>query len=242
MYFDIIIGHHNKDIYRERNLKYVLGYYSKRCPDSNIIVVEQNSETDLKEFSSVNHVKINHGKLYNRGLGFNTGMKQVKNEMCLLVDNDCILDPKFLDNLGYYIKKSEFFIPYNIVIDLNEKETQYLISTNKIIGGASRGGNNLCVGGSLFISKKAYNHIGGYEEFYGWGGEDECLYHKGKELIGISRIAGRFPMFHMYHPSAVNNSWINSRQYKDNVSILRKIEGMNKGELLNYLKDKNSVI
>ncbi len=236
--FDIVIGHSASDQYRNRNLAYTLGYYYRKCPQSKIIVVEQNTTTTIKTDSRVTHIKLAPKTLYNRGLGFNEGFKHIIGNSVLFVDNDCIIDPKILDNIKNHFTK-DALIPYNLCIDLNKQETDHLIVTSKVVGGMSRGGRNNCVGGALFISSDVFKSIRGYDELIGWGGEDECMFHKLSTLYKINRVQGNFPMFHLYHPSAVSKPYLDSPAYLKNLELVNKMKAMDKDTLLEYLNPKN---
>ena len=229
----------NSDIYRERNLNYVIKYYLKKCKDSNIIIVEQNTNTEIKENERIKHIKINTNNLYNRGLGFNIGVNNTSKPYTLLIDNDCILDPKYLSVVIKNIYELKSLIPYNICVDLTQSESEYLIRTGIQTGGKSRGQKNSCVGGALFVSRDSFLKVGGYEEMYGWGCEDQIMFHKLKTLVDIARPVGNVPMFHLYHPSASTKNHLNSELYKKNLELMIKIEKMGKRELIDYLKDKS---
>lgn len=232
------MGHSANDEFRNKNLAYTLGYYYKKCPYANIVLVEQNTNTILKEDPRITHIKLPTNTLYNRGKGFNEGMKHVTKNNVLLIDNDCVIDPTIINSINNHLVNN-VFIPYNYCIDLNKMETDHLMKTNRVIGGKSRGIKNACVGGALFISREAFDKVGGYEEFVGWGAEDECMFHKLNLMYGIARIQGEFPMFHLYHPSSASTTYLNSDFYKKNVELSNKIKSMDKSALIEYLHVKN---
>lgn len=233
--FDIIIGHLNVDRYREKNLRYTIDYYTKHCPFANIIVVEQKTKTDLSMYSNVKHIAVDGFEYYSRSFGFNEGMKYSKKELNLLVDNDCILDPIVIENIEDFLV-GEVFLPYNSCIDLDEITTNTFIDTGKITSrGTVRLGHNRCYGGAMFISKRAFDYVGGYEHLVGWGCEDNIFCIKCDRLIGITRIEGEWGMFHLWHPKAYDENYIKSQLYRNNYELMLKIQSMDKNQILEYI-------
>ena len=77
---DIVIPHSNVDAFRTRNLLFVVRYYKAYFPDSNIILVEQNTETNISEIGDLIdlHLKIKTKeplfcKSYLLNTGYNAG-------------------------------------------------------------------------------------------------------------------------------------------------------------------------
>lgn len=242
MDFDIIIGHSKSDSFRDRNLQYVLTYYSKKCPNSKIIVVEQESVSILPNIPNLLHIKIPMVERYSRGLGFNVGSRYVEKEWMFLVDNDCILEPPVLQNIDKFIGNHGIYIPYNYCTDLSNDDTEHLVKTSKVTGGIPRGGRNACVGGCMFVKKVVYNYLGGYEDLKGWGCEDEIFQYVANTIIGIGRIEGSYELFHMWHPSSSTKEYISSEGYKKNLKILEKIKKMTYQELISYIKSSKKTI
>jgi hypothetical protein len=242
--FDIVIGHSASDQFRDRNLRYVISYYLRHCPGSRIIIIEQHSDTDLsefKEFKRVYYRKIDpgHPEYYSRSAGFNAGMEIVRKEMVLLVDNDCIVIPPILNNIKSIMGERRALIPYNYCKDLSQNSTDHLIKTHVALEGTDRGGGkDVCYGGAMFIYTDSYWEIGGYDEgFIGWGAEDTAFQHKAINILGLGRISGEYPMFHMWHPTASSKEWRLGEQYKKNVQLLNHIKSMDKDQLLEYVKE-----
>jgi hypothetical protein len=236
--FDIIIGHKSADEYRDRNLRYAISYYLKYCPGARIIIIEQHTDTDLsqfKEYKRVYYRKIDpgHPEYYSRSAGFNAGMDLVRKPKVLLVDNDCIVVPSVMNNIESIMGKRRALIPYNYCKDLTRQNTRKLIETDIALEGTDRGGGkDVCYGGAMFIDTDAYWEIGGYDEgFIGWGAEDTAFQHKAIQLIGLARIDGEYPMFHMWHPTASSVKWRLGEQYKKNVKLLDDIKAMGVEEL-----------
>ena len=80
---DIIIPHSNIDKYRERNLFFVVQYYKLLLPNSNIIIVEQNTKTDISEIKQFvdTHILVRcNNDLFCKSLLLNEGYKKHKNK------------------------------------------------------------------------------------------------------------------------------------------------------------------
>jgi len=237
--FDVIIGHKSSDPYRDRNLHYVIEYYLDKAPECNVIIVEQHTDTDVSKYGErVKYIKIDTGndELYSRSAGYNAGMEISDKELVLLVDNDCIVVPPVMNNIKSLMGKHRALLPYNFCNDLSEKETLQLVDTSVASKGTIRGGKNVCYGGSMFVYRDAFYEIGGYDEgFMGWGAEDTAFQHKLVTLVGLGRISGEYPMFHMYHPIASSIDWRRSEGYRKNRNLLDNIKAMTKSNLLEYI-------
>ena len=248
--YDVIIGHYSSDEYRHRNLIYVINYYLKQTPDTtNIIITEQFTDTPIYQYiESVQSNRIIYKKIdsnqpaYSRSIGFNEGVRLSNKDTWLLVDNDCIVSPIILNNIEQFYMGNAL-IPYNDCIDLDNEQTLFTIENNNINGGTSRGGENACRGGSLFINRLTFNRVGGYDPgFIGWGGEDDALFCKLYVLSKVyrPRIDRVIPMFHMWHPRSVDMNWINGEIYQNNLALLNYIKKMSASEMTNYVNSITS--
>lgn len=211
---DVVIIHSNADIYRERNLNFILYYYRKLIPDCNIILVEQNSvtENNLIDRYVDNHVKIiTENNLFCRSLCLNTGYKNRKHDYIIFSDNDCVVDINILKNIKEFIK-IPIVIPFNKpLFNLTEAQTIEFIANHETFNMnradlIERG----CMsnGGVLFINAKVYWDLGGYDpRFIGWGGEDDAFHEKVKHFYKIVRPNSR--MLHLNHSKATHSSVTN---------------------------------
>jgi hypothetical protein len=231
--FSLIIGFRNTIPDRFRNLIYTVKYYKKYLPECKIIIVEQDTKTDLSSiYNDIDkYVFINtNNDFYSRSLGFNEGFNVSDSDYIILADSDCLLDVNFLRKIhDYYSDFNSFFvIPYvNPVYYLSEKETINFISNDEYNNGTNshRMVSSLrnASGGVGIISSDNYYRLGGFDErFRGWGVEDDAFHNK---AIGIGlpskRLGGE--MVHLYHA----DSFKGNDNYGNNTSIYDNDYGKN---------------
>jgi len=225
--YDIIIPYTNCDsYYRERNLKFALFYYKQLLDDANIIVVEQDTETDLSEFDYITHYKIKIGTDFNKSKCLNYAVKHSKSKYIFLLDNDIVITEDVLKNLNNYFNKKCLVYLYNMPLcDYNSVESTMFINARYISEGKYR--KNLVLGGAaMLISRKSYYLVGGFDEtFVGWGGEDTAFHYKCEKLLCIKRIDNT--LYHLYHESAKRHR----NTYKKE---LDRIKNMTKEDLIKY--------
>ena len=208
---DIIIPFKNSTIERERNLFFVIKYYKKYLPYSNIILVEQDTTTDLKDLSILvsKHIHIlNTNSLFRKTYLFNQGFNLRMSKYLILADSDCVIDRNVLINFDDYrsLFDTTYVIPYtNKVKYLSEELTVNFINNqleNDGINSEIDDGVHYAIGGIGIINSDIYYKIGGYDERYkGWGFEDDSFHNKSIGLgVTISRIGG--DLIHLCHPSA----------------------------------------
>lgn len=238
---DVVIIHSNADIYRERNLNFIIYYYRKLIPDCNIILVEQNSitENNLIDKHVNKHVKIvTENNLFCRSLCLNTGYKHRKYEYIIFSDNDCVVDANILKNINELIK-IPIIIPFNKpLFNLTEAQTVEFIKNHETFDMnrpdlIERG----CMsnGGVLFINAKTYWDLGGYDpRFIGWGAEDDAFYEKARKLYPIIRPDSR--MLHLNH-SKLTHSSITNPFYNNNYKMYVEYRGADKNKLLEMIKN-----
>jgi predicted glycosyltransferase involved in capsule biosynthesis len=208
---DIVLIHSNTDKSRERNLNFILYYYKELIPDSNIILVEQDTVTknDIIDKYVNNHVKIlSTTGFFCRSLCLNVGYKYSKTEHILFSDNDCIIDEFFLKNIESYLKL-DVVIPYNMpVVNLTELQTNEFIDNFKVFNKNRTDlivrGNYISNGGVLLINSQTYYNLGGYDpRFIGWGGEDDAFLEKVRKYHTV--IRPNVKLFHLNHPKGINS-------------------------------------
>lgn len=197
---DIVIIHSNKDEYRERNLLYIIERYKRLIPKSNLILVEQNTETNNIIIDKFVDIKVNiktHFDLFCRSLCLNEGFKKCKNEYIIFSDNDCVIDEDFL--FEKHFLNNDCIIPYNKeVINLNNEQTIKYIN-NIQINDTIEKRPFISRGGILCIRRALYYNVGGYDpRFIGWGGEDDAFWEKMIKLSKINRYNGE--LIHLFIP------------------------------------------
>jgi hypothetical protein len=169
------------------------------------IVVEQDMESHLAGRLPpwVRHV---HTPLpepslrYCRSWAFNVGVRHATSPVLVLHDNDILVPTGYaaavlrLQTRGFDVLNLKRFVFY-----LGEAATARLLEARAEIGDSLpvAVGQNL-LGGSLAITREAYDAIGGFDEaFIGWGGEDVEFWERAR-----SRRAweyGFLPFIHLWH-------------------------------------------
>lgn len=166
------------------------------------IVVEQDEhpvvQKDLPSWINYVHAPPSKsGMLYNRSQAFNAGARIARGRVLILHDNDILVPADYgaqsvrLVQEGYEVVQLKRFVFY-----LDRASSQHMRRPEK--AQCEQVVENLCGGGSLAVSARAYDEIGGMdEEFVGWGGEDEefwdrCLTQNVWEY-------GSLPFIHLWH-------------------------------------------
>ncbi len=236
---DIVIPHSADDLTRNRNLFFVIKYLKNNLPDSNIIIVEQNTETDISTINDlVNiHLKIKvENNLFCKSLLLNEGYNVCNNKYIIFNDNDCIIDVKLLQQFNdlFEILDKHLILPYNKpVINLSENQTVNFINNMQIDYTSSdlirRGW--VSQGGVVMISSDNYYKIGGHDpRFIGWGGEDDAFYFKSLELIGVVRTNNE--LIHLNHPRVGGNQ---NPHYNQNLQYYNQY--LNKHNIINIVNE-----
>jgi len=244
---DIIIPHKNSNDIRVKNLKFVIKYYKTHLKESNIIIVEQDSETDLSEFEDINHIKIKTDDIFSRSLCINLGVKEAISDFLIISDNDIIIDSEFLHNIDVYKNYTELIIPYNFEqIKLDENETNNFINNNVLNWHSSR---KLTSGAINIISKESFYKIGGFDlNLDGYGYEDVLFYKTAKKIIGVKHL--EYKLYHLWHPIIENSKklreqnkikYVNIIHFSDdefNNYINENIDKLNKLNTISYIEKK----
>ncbi|MFA5207185.1 MAG: galactosyltransferase-related protein [Candidatus Paceibacterota bacterium] len=236
---DIVIPHSNIDEYRKRNLFFIVKYYKEYLPDSNIIIVEQNTETDINEIKDLigTHLKLKiTEQLFCKSYLLNEGYNGNKNKYVFFIDTDCVVDKNILLSINNLLNilDRKIILPYNKpVFNLDENQTVQFINNHKSFNNFDLNlirRNCQSNGGVVMISSDNYYKIGGHDpRFIGWGGEDDAFYVKAIKTIGVVRLNS--DLFHLNHPKGVNDG-TNNPYYNNNYNYYT--------EYLN--KDNNTII
>jgi hypothetical protein len=244
---DIVIIHKNGSKYRENNLKYALSYYKKNIPDSRIILSELDTETNIEEINKFVDVHIKTKTNVNsfcRALALNEGFKKTTSNYIFFTDNDCIIDESFFINIEEKLKilDEKIIIPYShSVIDLNEAQTNTIMSTNtkflelsdlKLRGAVS-------VGGLFFIKAEFYRNMGGFDpRFIGWGGEDDAFFIKARHFYVIERL--NYNVYHLFHEFILDTAqehYLRNENYRNNVNMLHEYYGFNRDLMIKKINE-----
>jgi hypothetical protein len=234
---NIIIPFYNKNIYRFRNLKFSVNYYRHHFPSSNIIVSEQNSNTDLSELPINSHILIDDSEYFLKSKVINEAVNTIENDdIIIMIDNDCIINPSFLDDIP---EEFDVITPFDQITFLNEGQTRKFIASygNEYIEGKCDLPIYRYTGGLTIFTKESFNKLGGFdEEFLGWGGED-CAFIEKCNILDLKyyRTPGR--VTHIFHPDESKNK---NSQYNDNRKLLLACKFMDKYQLEDKISNSNS--
>lgn len=177
------------------------------------IVVEQEAESQLTGYlpSWVRHIHTpppSPDMPYSRSWAFNVGVRVARSSVLVLHDNDMLVPADYtaqilaLINQGHEVINLKRFIFY-----LKEAHTQAVFDgTASLIDEALDAiVQNLEAGGSVAISREAYERIGGMDEsFIGWGGEDNEFWERAQTCKVWPY--GCLPLVHLWHNSQSDKS------------------------------------
>lgn len=172
------------------------------------IVVEQETESQLagRLPTWVLHIHTPPPKPdmpYCRSWAFNVGVKQARGSVLVLHDNDMLVPADYASQIlvrvdrGYEVVNLKRFIFY-----LNESHTKSIFSGRASLLEEAPEAivQNLEAGGSVAITRDAYERIGGMDEsFIGWGGEDNELWERSQTCKVWSYAY--LPIVHLWHSS-----------------------------------------
>jgi GT2 family glycosyltransferase len=167
------------------------------------IVVEQAAsaevERDLPSWVRYIHQQVPDGVPYNRAATFNTAAAAARGAILVLHDNDMLVPVRYAAELirqcgrGWDALDLKRFIFY-----LTESDsTRALRGEPFSISDGAEVIQNLR-GGSIAITRAAYEAIGGFDEtFVGWGGEDLEFWERAETLC--TNRFGYLPIVHLWH-------------------------------------------
>ena len=178
---------------------------------------------------------------FNRSWGFNVGLKYAKSDIIVFTDCDIIMDPDQFINSLKLMDKYDMVSPYSSVVDLNAQESNQPFGNIIKINRPGRGELdnqkiNIC-GGITIFRKDAINKIGGfYEEFIGWGAEDDFQTIKVENFLTYYEQPGR--CYHLYHDRETPDM----KWYQRNLQLLQSLKGMNKEQLSKLIQNTSQKI
>lgn len=185
------------------------------------IVVEQESESQLRGRLPpwVRHIHTpppEPDMPYCRSWAFNVGVKQARGSMLVLHDND-ILVPADYASLNC-LKSSQGYEVVNLkrfIFFMDQPCTNLLLEKACNLAGITPDSimQNAEGGGSIAITRDAFERIGGMDEsFIGWGGEDNEFWERGQTCKLWPY--GCLPLVHLWHPSQPNKHDANNHTRK----------------------------
>lgn len=154
---------------------------------------------------------------YCRSWAFNIGANMARGELLILHDNDMMVPTGYaaeslkLVRQGYELVNLKRFVFY-----LSEEHTtNFFAGTESLLQRAPESiMQNAQGGGSIAITREAFDRIGGMDEgFIGWGGEDNEFWERAQTL----RVwpYGFLSLIHLWHPAQPG------KQRTDSVTLQR---------------------
>ena len=238
-----IITHRSSCPYRIINLYGVTDYLLKNNPNIEIIVVEQDSKpSNIKLPALIKHYFVYNDGLFNRSWGFNVGFTHASHDVLVFGDNDVILQPSAIIESAKQCLTYGTTSPYpkGAIIDLSLEATQLFLSVPSLERAYRENKNNSRVGpyagGALFMTREAFNTVGGWEErIKGWGGEDDHMTIKINTLLQQTHEIKSAFALHLYHrANYLFNSpdlHLENPNYQINLACIEEIKNMEKSKL-----------
>jgi hypothetical protein len=201
----VLIGHRGIE-----RLPLLLATLESLAAQANVsfecVVIEQDQQPQILSLLPgwVRHVHTTParpGAPYNRSRAFNAGVLEARAPVLLLHDNDMLVPCGYLQRilekvaLGYQVVNPKRYVFY-----LSERHTSAVLNTGAALDAwpAESIVQNLEAGGSVAITRQAFQEIGGMDEaFEGWGGEDNEFWDRCKTLR--CWIWGYEPIVHLWH-------------------------------------------
>jgi hypothetical protein len=170
------------------------------------IVVEQDQDPTLRnrlpDWVRYVHTPLPQADLpYCRAWAFNVGAEQAQSDILVLHDNDMLVPADYALNALRLVKQG--FEAANLkrfVFYLGREHTLHIFKSHSALATRAPEAvvQNLEGGGSLVITRTAFEAIGGFDEsFTGWGGEDVEFWERASTL----RVwpYGFLPILHLWH-------------------------------------------
>ena len=197
--------------------------------DVECIVVEQDVQSSLRQVLP-SWVTVIHSPPpspdmpYSRSWAFNVAARHASGDVLVLHDNDMLVPSNYAAwiseriALGYLVVNPKRFVFY-----LSEKHTNGVLAGTEGIGGLAPEVvvQNLEGGGSVALTRGAFDSIGGMDEsFIGWGGEDSEFWERAQTLRTWSW--GGLPIVHLWHAAQPEKGVSESRavlQYQQLTAI-----------------------
>jgi len=194
---------------RERNLRFVLGWVSRKLPESKIVVVEQDKKPSYVPAENVGHMFIENDGPFNKAWALNCAAVRAETKKLAFGDCDIVLRDEVLYHSLQFLETCEAVSSYQKgIVYLSEEESASARSKEEpsqwAFAPRSRPPRAMHIpfaAGLFFIRKSGFEKVGGWdEEFEGWGGEDDAMSHKIKNLLPWVWLD--HPAYHLYHKPA----------------------------------------
>lgn len=180
---------------------------AQRAISFECIVIEQDVESHLRNVLPewvrlIRNPPPEPDLPYCRSWAFNVGARQARGQILVLHDNDMPIPEDYAIWVSEKVGQGfEVVNPKRFIFYLNKA------ASSRVVGGyfdesefleVDEIVQNLEAGGSVAITKEAYEAIGGMDErFVGWGGEDNEFWERA--LTRRAWVWGGLPILHLWH-------------------------------------------
>lgn len=199
-----VIGHRGTD--RQPQLLATIATIAGQQAPVECLVVEQSAHPEVRDalpaWVRYLHQKVSSGTPYSRAAAFNAGVACARGDIVVLHDNDLLMPAAYATEILKHasrgveaidLKRFVFYLP--------------AVDSARVVAARSVDPARRCDsvlqnahGGSIAITKAAYDAIGGFDEsFVGWGGEDVEFWER-VETRKSTRF-GYLPLVHLWHQS-----------------------------------------
>ncbi len=230
------------DEVRRRNLAHVLEWY-QQMRDWELVVVEQDDspKPDSSDWPyAIKRLYVVNAGPFNKGWGFNVGVRAARGEVLFFCDADLLLAPSALTTANNLCRRRALAVkPFDRLIDLNRPDTEAILTGaappdfDRNDASKLRGDHEeLCFcGGAFFIRRNFYHTIGGFDERYlGWGGEDDAMTLKIQRMTSeLAALEGRAAV-HLWHERAALTTLGNPHR-PNNLQMLKRLASATDNEL-----------
>lgn len=235
-------------LYRERNLKTVLEFYSSQV-ECRYIVVEADTVRHIKDLPLVKGLEYEFVKddnpIFHRTHYINKMLRQANTKLAAIWDTDIIAPIKQLED-AYDLLVSEhqtMVYPYGGCLWMinsffselfSRKRDIRLLEDFPMVQILMNGYN--AVGGAFLVNIADYKKCGWENEYFiGWGPEDRERY-KRLQILGQcpKRVEG--PLFHLHHTRGINSNDTDKSLAYATKKEYCKVCGMQPDELREYIK------
>lgn len=194
---------------RADNLRAQLDYLENIMDrDAELIIIEQDATSKLDWLKThnlwfcINHIFVKNAGIFNKGRGYNIGVKAARGEKLVFTDCDVILERKMYPEALALLDEYDVVNPYKAITYLDKCETDDFI-VRKFSTPLPRTIENSIISGGVFMMRKdKYIELKGFDEdVFGWGAEDSIFDQKIEKMgLKIYNQNG-MPGVHLWHPN-----------------------------------------
>jgi len=245
----IIISYKQNDSDRKLNLQRILGYLSILLNDeTEIVLVEQDNFSKIDFLNSIpnnkhiNHIFLENKGIFNKGWGYNAGVKNSKGNYLIFNDIDVFLKLSQYSSSLKLLEKYDVINPYNKIYFLDKNNSEKFINENHNFNNIDLASQyylpGVISGGIFMMTKEKFLMLKGLdEECYGYGHEDDIFDTKIRKLqlsiMVINEIA-----VHLFHNVFKDDIYYSRKSI--NEKLLTQYIIMRPDEILSKINNFNS--